>query len=447
MAQNKDTQEQGLVEVNDVTITTELKEIAKKGEDGQFITLVDLEHTKTILTDLSEKYKGLEVTKDNYKKEGADAERELRQTRYALQRIYKSNNSFLNEVKNNEKATYEGLIELIQPQEKRIYDQVNAFKEIEAKAKEEEARKEKERVEKIEQALKEAEFAMEKAIIQGKTQEDLAEYDKFMEEFKSSFPSFEEMEFQAKRLHAIYTAKRSQLVTQVEEYEELERKRKEQAEKDEKRAEQLTKIYEARKALLIKKGFELTHLDTFDGFGLEITVEEVKTKDEVEWYEFIEEAGDKVAEFLAEQERKAKEEAEAKEKAEKEEQERKEKEERDALIKARKDWDDMVIQYQALGGDPKLWKLRKDEIPSSDEIADLAKALKDLHAQKRLLKQKEVKADIEPYKDEVLDFLKAMDEKISGAKFKNIESKTILENFKNRTLEVVNEVFGEVYNN
>lgn len=446
MAENNDTQKEVAL-VENTTITTALKEIAKKGEDGQFITLVDLEQTKVILTDLAEKYKGLEVTKENYKKEGTEAEKELRQTRYALQRIYKSNNAFLNDIKKSEKDTYDGLIELIEPQEKRIYDQVNAFKEIEAKAKEEEARKEKERVEKIEQALKEAEFAMEKAIIQGKTQEDLAEYDKFLEEFKNSFETFEEMEFQAKRLHAIYTAKRSQLVTQIEEYEELERKRKEQAEKDEKRAEQLAKIYEARKALLIKKGFELTHLDTFTAFGLEYSIQEVKDKDEVDWYDLVELIDEKIAKAKEEAEAKEKAEKEERERKEKEEQERKEKEERDALIKARKDWDDMVIQYQALGGDPKLWKLRKDEIPSKEEVADLVKALKDLHTQKRLLKQKEVKADLEPYKDEVLEFLKGLDGKISGAKFKNIESKTILENFKNRTLEVVNEVFGEVYNN
>lgn len=445
MAENNDTKKEVALAEN-TTITTALKEIAKKGEDGQFITLVDLEQTKVILTDLAEKYKGLEVTKENYKKEGAEAEKELRQTRYALQRIYKSNNAFLNDIKKSEKDTYDGLIELIEPQEKRIYDQVNAFKEIEAKAKEEEARKEKERVEKIEQALKEAEFAMEKAIIQGKTQEDLADYDKFLEEFKNSFETFEEMEFKAKRLHAIYTAKRSQLVTQIEEYEDLERKRKEQAEKDEKRAEQLAKIYEARKALLIKKGFELTHLDTFMAFGLEYSIKEVKDKDEVDWYDLVELIDEKIAKAKEEAEAKEKAEKEERERKEKEEQERKEKEERDALIKARKDWDDMVIQYQALGGEPKLWKLRKDEIPSKEEVADLVKALKDLHAQKRLLKQKEVKADIEPYKDEVLEFLKGLDAKISGEKFKNIESKTILENFKNRTLEVINEVFGEVYN-
>lgn len=444
MANSKDKKETAVVEYDNLPTT--LKEIAKKGEDGQFITLVDIEETKTILTKLSERHKDLKVTKDNYKKEGAEAEKELRQTRYALQRIHKSNNGFLNDIKKAEKETYDGLIDLIQPQEQRIYEDIAVFKEQAKREKEEAERKEKERVEKIEKTLKETEFALEKAVIQGKTQKDVEEYDKFLEELANNFPTFEEMEFQAKRLHAIYKAKREQLVKQVQEQEDLERRRVEQEEKDKKRAEQLEKIYIARKNHLIKKGFVITHLETFEGFGLEYTTNEVKEKDEVEWYELQEQVDNAITKAKEEQEAREKAEQEEKERKEKEEKERKEKEEREALKKARKDWDDLVTIYEGLGGDPKLWKLKKDEIPSSGDIERLTKATRDLQNQKKTLKLKAVKKDIEPFKNDTLEFLKEMETKIDGATFKNAESKSILENFKTRTLEVVNEVFGEVYN-
>jgi hypothetical protein len=438
MANNKETkkEETGLVvEIEALLTPAKLKEIASQGEDGQFIKLVDIDHTKQLLTDLATKYKDLKITKDNWKQEGVEGEKELRQTRYALQRIYKSNNAFLNDVKKSEKQTYDDLINVIEPHEKRVYDEVNAFKEIAKKEKEEADRKEKERVEGIEKALKETEFALEKAVIQGKTQEDLIKYDEFLEDLKNRFADFEEMEFQAKRLHAIYTAKREKLKEQVTNQEALVKQMQENAEKEAKREEQKGKIYELRKDKLLKKGLEFTHLNTFDGYGVNITNEDVKQKDEIEWYEFLETLDEKIQKQKEEQEAKEKQEQEAKDKAEK-----------DALIKARKDWDDLVTIYEGLGGDPKVWKLKKDEIPSTGDIERLTKATRDLQIQKKTLKLKAVKDDIEPFKNNTLQFLKLIDETITATTFKNAESKSILENFKERTLEVVNEVFGEVYN-
>lgn len=413
-------------------LPTKLKEIAKKGEDGQYITLVDIEETKTILTNLSEKHKDLSITKDNYKKEGAIAEKELRQTRYALQRIHKSNNSFLLEIKNAEKETYEGLIDLIKPQEKRLYDEINAFKEQAKKEKEAEAKAEKERVERIENALKEAEFAMEKAVIQGKTQEDVKKYDEFLKDFEGRFADFEEMEFQAKRLHAIYTAKRNKLVEQVTAQEALEKQIKENADKEAKRAEQKEKIYKLREKYLSEKGLSCVG-KKFVGFGIELEASDIKEKDEVEWLELQDELGVKIE--------KAKQKAE---KDAKDAKEKREKEERDALIQTRENWDKLVIIYEGLGGDPKIWKLKKNEIPSQKDIDKLTQATRELQANKKALLIKEVKKEIKPFEEEANKFVFVLEGMIGNRDFKNAESGVIVENFKGKIKDLIKESFSEV---
>lgn len=404
----------------------ELKEIAKKGKEGKFIALVDLNETKAILTELSDKYKDLEVTADNYKKEGAEAEKELRQTRYALQNIHDGNNTFLNNIKKAQKQTYDGLIAIIEPQEERIYKEVNAFKKIEEDKKKEKEEAEKKRIERIEKALKEAEFSLEKALIQGKTQEDLDNYDKFLEELEKSFPTFEEREFEVKRMHAIYTAKRLLLEEQIKKCIEAEKIRQEQEAKDKKRQEQADKIYEIRKTKLIEAGLsfdEKTGVFTaFDKFTY--TKEEVKAKDEVEWYELLDYLTKELAEIL-DQKKKADEKAE-----------------KDKLIKARNDWDEAVTIYEGLGGDGKLWRLKKDEIPSEEEVAKLTQAIKDLHAKKRALKLQSVKADLEPYKENALKLVEELENDIKNKEFKNEESINILNNFKSKLNELVGESFG-----
>lgn len=412
-------------------LPTKLKEIAKKGEDGQFITLVDIEQTKTILSELSKKYKGLEVTKDNYKNDALKAEKELRQTRYALQRIHKSNNAFLNEVKRGEKETYEGLISLIQPEEKRIYTDISVFKEKAKREKEEVERKEKERIDRIEKTLKEAEFSLEKALIQGKTDDDIKKYDEFLDELKSQFADFEEMEFKAKRLHAIYTAKRGGLEKQVREWQEMEEKRKEEAEKAKIRAEKALKIFKARESYLIKKGLKQDN-GNLTGHGLTYKEEEIKEKDEVEWYDIQEEVEKTILEY-----KKRKQEEEKEKKAEKE------KREIEALKDALKHWSDLLTIYKGLGGDVKLWKLKKNEIPSKKDVEELTKATKELHKKQKRIKLERVKKEIKPFKDEILNFIDEMEHKIDEAKFNHSETRSILKNFTTSTKKIFNNVFNE----
>lgn len=427
--ENKNTKNTELTVLDN--LPTKLKEIAKKGEDGQFITLVDIEQTKTILSELSTKYKGLEVTKDNYKNDASKAEKELRQTRYALQRIHKSNNAFLNEVKRGEKETYEGLINLIQPEEKRIYTDISVFKEKAKREKEEAERKEKERIYRIEKTLKEAEFSLEKALIQGKTDDDIKKYDEFLEELKSQFSEFEEMEFKAKRLHAIYTAKRGNLEKQVIEWQEMEEKRKEEAEKAKIRAEKALKILKARESYLIKKGLKQDN-GNLTGYGLTYTKEEIKEKDEVEWYDIQEEVEKTILEY-----KKREQEAEKEKKAEKE------KREIEALKDALKHWSDLLTIYKGLGGDVKLWKLKKNEIPSKKDVEELTKATKELHKKQKRTKLERVKKEIKPFKDEILNFIDEMEHKIDEAKFNHSETRSILKNFTTSTKKIFNNVFNE----
>lgn len=433
MAKQEEIKDGELVAVEQVLEAQTLREIGK-GDQGQYINLVDIEGTKETLVDLAGKYKDLKVTKDNYKTIAKKAEQELRQSRYALQRINKGNNAFLNDIKKKEKELYEELIGLIKPEEERIYKDIAVFKEAAKKEKEEKERIEKERIEKIETALKQAELSLEKALVSAKTDEDLLGYDKFLEELKASFETFEEMEFQAKRIHAIYTAKRTEAAKQVEEAKLMERQKKELAEAEAKLEQQRERVYQARKKQLKKLGFSIKS-GKVSGFGLSKTETGIKELGEVDWYEFLEDAEGKIEEHLA-----------AVEKATKEEKERKEKEEREKLLEASKAWDELLVTYKGLGGDPKLFKLRKGQTPSKKDIEDLTTATRQLHKEKKEAMLVEVRVEIEPYKDKVLELLKELEGDSAKAEFKHAQSKDIVENFRGRVLEVVNEVFGEAYN-
>lgn len=427
-------------------VTEELKELVPlkelaKGEEGQFIQLLDIQEAETKIAELAEKYEGLEVTEENYKKEAANAEQELRQSRYTLQNINKANNKFLNGVKKEQKEIFERLIAIIKPQEERLKKAIDELKEKEAKAKEEEAKREKERIEKIQTALRTSEATLEKALIRGRTNEDLEEYDNFLSTLKEEFETFEEMEFEAKKLHAIYTGKRKELVAQIEQFEEEERKRAKIEAREKEETERKYKAFEMRKAILIKLGLAYK-TNKFYGFGVVIKEEDLMDKDELEFFELQEEIREAQIEHNKKQVAKEQAEREAKAKAELNE-----------FEEARKAWDEMFIIYQGLGGDPTAFRLRKDELPSQRDIKKLREMTKDLQEEKREKQSKakaeklaEIKEQLEPFKIGTLDFLKELERYIKQANNVHEETKSILVSFEERLQELVNEVFGEVYN-
>lgn len=415
--------ETGVEKIDKMLSPAKLKEFAK-GANGEYVTLVDIEHTKTLLRELADKYEGLEVTRENYKKEGADAERELRTTRYAIQNIHKSNNQILNDVKRAEKETYDELIEITKPVEEKIYNQLNAIKEIVAKEKEAEKKAEEERIAKIEKALREVELSLEKAIAKAKNQEDLKEYDKFLEELSESFSEFQDFEFQAKRLQAVYQGRRGEVIAQIEKYEQEEKEREELRIKLEKESEVRKKVAEHREQHLVKSGFQFDNVESFIGFGLKIGKKEIEKLDEVEWYTKLEDI----------------------EKAKKKQEQDKEAEQKKQILEAKEEWKELLVVFEGLGGNVKDLKLKKAEIPTQEDIERLKRTTIELQRKKKAEKLERVKEDIEPFKCDVMNFMSDFDKIVAEKEFKAEESKELMQSFSKGMENLVNEIFGGVVN-
>ena len=83
--------------------------------DGNFVKLANVDDTRKILSDAVESAKGVVVTRENYKKEAAAVERRLREFRYELQKVKKSNNSIVNKVKSSDGKMYDDLIAIVSP--------------------------------------------------------------------------------------------------------------------------------------------------------------------------------------------------------------------------------------------------------------------------------------------------------------------------------------------
>lgn len=412
----QEEKERDIVAVEKVLSKKDLRKIGN-GKEGQYIKLVNIEETKFILKELAKKYGKLEVTSENYKTAAKEAERELRETRYALQRTHKNNNSFINKVKKEEKELYEELIKIIKPQEERINEKIEEYKEEARKKREEKERLERERIEKIQKALSDSKLALEGAFVSGKTKEDLKKYDDFLESLKKSFDRFEEYEFEAQRIHALYTGKRNKLVEKIEENEAFEAKIN-------KAKEQEAKVFEYRKKKLMKMGVKDIGEGAFVGNGVTVKEEDFKDLSEVGWYEFLE-----VVEAAIQKEQK-----------EKEKEEEKKKEHTLDM------WHKMLGIYTQLGGDIVPFLLPDMVLPSQNDIAALSKATRAKEQERKTKNLEEVKKEIEPYKNSVLEFLKEFEKDFEKGGFKFKQSAAIIKSFNERALKLVNTAFGEVYN-
>lgn len=454
---NNETEKNENLPIEELLTPQKLKEIA--GKEGQYIKLVDVQQTEDLLKDLAAKYEGLEVTEENYKKEALEAERELRNTRYALQRIQKANNKFLNEVKREEKEIFENLIGVIQPQEERLKSQIDKLEEAERKAKEEAERREKERIEKIENSLNAAKMALERALIKGRTDEDLKEYDEFLADLKAKFETFEEMEFKAQRIHAVYTGRRQELVKQINEAKELERekaelKRRKEIENQRIREEikRREELFKKREEVLIKIGFQ-REVGAFKLGDLFYLLSEVKEANELDFFEIQQKAieeKEKVEQKKKEEEQKRAEALKAEEQRRKEKQKEKE---QNKIKEARKAWDDMFTIFCGLGGDPTKFRLKSDELPSEKDVKRLRAEVDELHRKKReeeaeMKKEKaeEVKAELNPFVNEILDFFGNVEKQVDKLNFKHEETENILKSFLRKSELLAKTVFGEVYN-
>lgn len=419
------TQELEIIEIEADLTPAKMKDWVN-GEDGEIIRLVDIEHTKEKLSKMAEKYQTLVITKDNYKKEGAEAERSLRDTRYLLQNVHKKNNKYLNEVKRQEKEVFDSLISVIQVVEDRLKGEISAIENVVKKEKEEKEKAEELRKKKIEDNLAEWELNLGKMLGAIKNDEQLLEFDNSLNDLKDSFETFEEFEFKAKRLHAVFTGRRSEAVNVIEEAKKLEEDKKKIEEEKAQLAAKKDKILNFRISQLKARGFEDNMMDHPSVMNESIDeyfkAERILAADEVDWTVILDEIDVKI----------------------KESQVNKDEEAKKAVIDAKKKWNDLIDVFKGFGGDIKVWKLKKDEVPTDKDIEKLKVATEHLQAQKRLLKLQGVRNEIEPLQNEFLDFIAGFEKRVKEVEFKNPESKTILENLINRFEDVVNEVLGEV---
>lgn len=406
----KDVKE--LSEIEKVLTPKKLKEYAS-GENGEFIKLVDVEQTKSLLLEIANKHKNIVVSRDNYKKEAKSAEKELRDARLALQRIHKSNNSLLNKAKKDEKELYESLIDIVSGEEKKIREKIDEIDSAIRKEKEEAELRERRKKEELESNIKKYELFFEGKISGGKTDSDLVEYNKKLDEMQENIDKdiYGEFGYKAIRVQAVYEGRRSELESRIEsekarakEIEELNAEK----EKREKQAEVALK-------------FRLNHIEA-TGFKVEdeAEIEKIKGLSEVEWYDYLEAFVDL-----------------AKEKKEKQKKDAKE-----AIKKIKGIWSDLVSKYIELGGGKNDFDIA-GRVPTDKELEKLKSSISSLKERNLSIKKKGVKKEISYYQNRLLKTLSDLDKKRKEQEFEHEESKTIIDNLMTETEKVVNRVLGD----
>ena len=394
MAKNEKNEEVKVLTVDQALETVEIKDVAT-GENGELVKLVDVEHTRGIIVQLSKKYKKLVVTKDNYKKEGAEAEKILRQTRYSLQKVSKSNISILNKAKKEDKELFESLIDIIQPIEEKLKIGIEEFKDIAQREKELQEKLEEEKIKNITNKLKDLDVWFEKKIVTAKTQEDIIEYNLELDNLEKEFESFGDFEFDAKKIHAAFIGRRKEIELRVKEVSELEEERLQ-------REKNKGVILEMRIKTLLEMDYKndpqsekLTGVKNF-------THSEILGFNEIEWYKTLDE------------------------------------------VKIKGIWDGLLVVFKGFGGNTSIYS--NIEIPTKEDIESIKSKTIELQTKKNLAKKKDVNEEITPFRNEMLEFISKYNKKFSETEFKNKESKDILNNFINEIENAVNKVLGESIN-
>ena len=399
----------------------ELKQFAK-GLNGEYVTLVSIENTKDILNELAEKHKELEITEDNYKKEGALAEKELRTLRYSLQNIHKSNNSIILQAKKEEKELFDTLIGITVDIEKRIKTDIESVKEKVKQKKLAKEREEKERVERIVKKISDIEIDILKREnkIKGVAELDaligyvknISEEEKEYEEYhykildiKSS--SLKRLDFKLDEIYRLEKEKKEKDKIEKEKKEldlqEKERKQKE----EEKQKEVKKKVTELRAKIL--KGKKITlHASQYENLN------------ELEWFDLVN---------GIEEERELKIISDKK----------KEEELKKSILVG---YGNILIVLEGLGVE--VGKFRENKEPSSEDLGELKRLVEKVHAKEQTKIKKRIKKELKPYVDEVTKDISKVEKKYSNDAKIGKEAKQIMKIYTKRVEEVINEVFGEV---
>jgi len=418
-----------------------------KGENGEVIKLGDVKKAKTLLTRLSKKYKDFKITPENWKKEGADAERELRQARYDLQNIQKNGNSLLAQAKKKYAETFDSLIGINRDKETEIKAAIDDFKKKDSDRKEEEKRKAHEELIRIEKLLssKEQEFAL--LFANAKTEEDLENYQSKMSEFNKDIESFGKLDYKAEYLYSELLISFDDLTIKVNEEiekakesdrlrienERLEKESKEREEQEKERVkleeeekeknrieadERATKILAIRITKLETFGLEKNENQTMSYHDEEyINLTDVMSMDELQWMEFSESIPSKLKELdnAAENYREA------------------------AQKIINDDYKDLVQEFKKLGGTTK--EISRKKVVSIEMVTDLQAKTKELHQKAKKDHAESVKKELDSIRGKVAESVGALEKMVRETKFTHPESRDIVNALIKRFENAVNETF------
>lgn len=327
---------------------TSVKEVIENSK-GSLIELKNNEETESKLKEVAEKFKDLKITTENLD-EGKKAREEVRNFRYNIQSVLKHNNDLLNATKKTLKESSEKLIEIIEPTESRLHEQIQAIENKKKIEKEEKERIENERITGISKKIAEFTSFLEIKFQIGKTEKDLSEFDSKLEEIENSLDLLQEFRFEGEDILEDFKIKRNVILERVESEKNLI------AEKEKLEKEKENARIQAEELQKEKEKFEK------DKKELEEKIQKQKNlEDKLE--------ADKIAE-----EKRIKEEAEAKEKAEKD----KIKAEEEAKVKAEKEADELAkakIEAEKLEEEKRLAEIKRQEIVklSINELVQLEK--------------------------------------------------------------------------
>jgi len=395
-----------------------LKDYAS-GENKEVIRLLDTKGIEEVLKGLVDKYDGLKANRDNYKKEIKEAEQSLRQIRYKLQKVNESNMALIKFAKEEASGSIERLINIIQPLEKRLHTEMKAMEKVIKDEKEQKEAAEKERKEKIDKALIEWELKLEKMISSASKQEELDKFDEELVTLEETFEEFAEKQFEAERLHAVFTARRTEIVTKIQ-------KIKEEEDKKIAEEERAVKLFNYRENKVVGLGFVLmmetnTYCLEAGNGKIEISSKNLVGMDEIEWMEFYEGIEARKKKLI----------------------DTKDEEDRKSIESMKETWDELLKTFVKLGGKTAEWKLKKGEFPSQEKLGMLKAAVNTLNVKMKEKKMAEVKEEIRPFANMFLEFLKEAEIELGKNTFKHEESKSIIESAINGMTETVNDVFGD----
>lgn len=222
--------------------TLSYKETTDFLKANDIVFFQNIEEVKTNLQKMANECANINYTEN--KELVIEFERKTREARYTLNNYKKNALSFFNSAKDKAKEEVEALIAIIEPSEKRLKGQIEYAKNLVEEEKMRIQLAQEERGNRFNSLLEDWRRKFDECIKNSTLEEDLKVYENLLDELKSTFSIFEEFEYKAQQLHALYTGRKSEIISKLKAIE------------DAKQVEILRKeLFETRSDILRAKGF------------------------------------------------------------------------------------------------------------------------------------------------------------------------------------------------